>query len=595
MDSTKKKLDNKIVQSNLEKFLDDYGIIAKDLSTSFEHFCNYCAFSLKYPELYHNDFNFSQLVHTGNGGDCAIDGILILVNGIPVTTLEETKGEIERKGAFTVDYIFVQAKTSPEFDSGEILKVGQGVHDFFKERNLPKANDKILKYKKISDCIFEKAASFSRKPTCSIFYVTTGKWTNDTNLQRSIDNQIRLLDGLNYFYTVEYYPVDADRLINIYKEINNSIKREVIIAKNVAFPRIEGAEDVYLGLIPKGEFIKLITDESGVLLQGVFYENVRAYLGDNPVNTEITRTLKDKNVYVQFPLLNNGITIVSKKLEVVGERFFLTDYQIVNGCQTSNVLYRCKDDVDNGMLIPVKIIHTESSDLVNRVIRSTNRQTQVLDEAFESLEEFHKQLQDYYNTYKGQDRLYYERRSHEYDDQRNIKQHNIITLPIQMLSYLSMFIGEPHSVHRYYGELLKNNRSKLFAPNHKLIAYYTAAQALHRVDMALNNEGISHLKWRYHIIFSIQTISRLLIGMNSIPYPNSKDMETLCKKILIILGDDTKFRAVYHQAIDIILDTNSHTTVSDGRNGPERTKEFTNALLDNIKIKVESIKKNHSI
>ena len=27
MDSTKKKLDNEIVQSNLEKFLDDYGII----------------------------------------------------------------------------------------------------------------------------------------------------------------------------------------------------------------------------------------------------------------------------------------------------------------------------------------------------------------------------------------------------------------------------------------------------------------------------------------------------------------------------------------------------------------------------------------
>lgn len=583
-----------MLQNQLEDFLDDYGIGERELSIAFEHFCNYCMFSLNAPEVYHGDSLFYESVHTGKSGDNSIDGIMILVNDEPVTTLDEAKEAISQKKNFTARFFFVQAKTSDCFSSGEMLQFGYGVKNFFEDSEL-NANQEVKDYKEIADYIIDNSANFSEKPTCSLYFVTTGKWVGDTNLTKIVEVQKTQLDDMNYFTNVDFQPIDLNRLMTIYKELNNSILREVVIAKNVPFPVIEGAQQAYLGLISFGEYLKLITDEGGALIQGVFYDNVRGYLGENPVNHEIIKTLKNKKSQVHFPILNNGITIVAKSLNVFGEKFKLMDYQIVNGCQTSNVLYRCRGSVDPNMMIPVKIVHTESPELVNSVIRSTNRQTQVLDEAFESLKEFHKQLQEYYDTYKDADRLYYERRTHEYDDQVGLKRQNIITLTNQLKSYMSMFLGEPHSMMRYYGELLKNNKDRLFLPDHKHIAYYTAAKTLHGVDRAMANGIVDMKKWkpyRYHILLIIQTIMSERKGVKVIPRPNSREMERLCKSILDVIDSQKHFTAVLHIAEDILQKTLNEYRGPAGRGtGPNLTKEFTTAMIANTNLKLEEINK----
>lgn len=594
MSNLKEKLSNRMLQNQLEDFLDDYGIAERDLSVAFEHFSNYCMFSLNAPEVYHGDSLFYESVHTGKSGDNSIDGIMILINDEPVTTLDEAKAAISQKKNFTARFFFVQAKTSDNFNSAEMLQFGYGVKNFFEDSEL-NANQEVKDYKEIADYIIDNSANFSEKPTCSLYYVTTGKWVGDINLTKIVEVQKTQLEDMNYFTNVELQPIDLNRLMTIYKELNNSILREVVIAKNVPFPVIEGAQQAYLGLISFGEYLKLITDEGGALIQGVFYDNVRGYLGENPVNSEIIKTLENKKSQVHFPILNNGITIVAKSLNVFGEKFKLMDYQIVNGCQTSNVLYRCRGSVDPNMMIPVKIVHTESPELVNSVIRSTNRQTQVLDEAFESLKEFHKQLQEYYDTYKDSDRLYYERRTHEYDDQVGLKRQNIITLTNQLKSYMSMFLGEPHSMMRYYGELLKNNKERLFQPDHKLIAYYTAAKTLHGVDRAMANGVVDMKKWklyRYHILLIIQTIMSERKGVKAIPRPNSREMERLCKIILDVIDNQKQFTAVLHIAEDILQKTLNEYRGPVGRGtGPNLTKEFTTAMLANTNVKLEEINK----
>jgi len=551
-------------------------------------------FSLNAPEVYHGDSLFYESVHTGKSGDNSIDGIMILINDEPVTTLDEAKAAISQKKNFTARFFFVQAKTSDNFSSAEMLQFGYGVKNFFEDSEL-NANQEVKDYKEIADYIIDNSANFSEKPTCSLYYVTTGKWVGDTNLTKIVEVQKTQLEDMNYFTNVEFQPIDLNRLMTIFKELNNSILREVVIAKNVPFPVIEGAQQAYLGLISFGEYLKLITDEGGALIQGVFYDNVRGYLGENPVNHEIIKTLKNKKSQVHFPILNNGITIVAKSLNVFGEKFKLMDYQIVNGCQTSNVLYRCRGSVDPNMMIPVKIVHSESPELVNSVIRSTNRQTQVLDEAFESLKEFHKQLQEFYDTYKDADRLYYERRTHEYDDQVGLKRQNIITLTNQLKSYMSMFLGEPHSMMRYYGELLKNNKDRLFQPDHKLIVYYTAAKTLHSVDRAMANGIVDMKKWklyRYHILLIIQTIMSERKGVKAIPRPNSREMERLCKSILDVIENKKYFTAVLHIAEDILQKTLNEYRGPVGRGtGPNLTKEFTTAMLANTDVKLEEINK----
>ncbi len=114
----------------------------------------------------------------------------------------------------------------------------------------------------------------------------------------------------------------------------------------------------------------------------------------------------------KFILLNNGITIVTRHFKPLGSNEYeMTDFQIVNGCQTSNEIYSQKEEAKD-ILIPIKIIHTTDSELIAMIVRASNRQTMVPDEAFITMEAYHKRLQDIFETYSKEMtlKLFYERR-----------------------------------------------------------------------------------------------------------------------------------------------------------------------------------------
>ena len=571
-------MEDRIVKNYLDNYLSNFGIEENNETIAFEHFCNYCILSHINPDAYDSDKFFYEEAHTGQGGDKAIDGIMIMVNDVAVTSLDQLNTLIGTARHFSVKFVFVQAKTSSSFDCGEVLKIGAGVKAFFTKGTL-NANPKILRYKEIADAIFEKSLRFSSNPDCYIYYVTIGKWAEDTNVRESIDDVEKQLKDLNYFSQIKFNPIDADRISTIYRELNNSISREIIIAKNVAFPaEIPGIQEAYLGLIRMSEYMKLVTDQDGVLQAGLFYENVRGFLGENPVNNEIRDTL-ERRESIQFPILNNGITIVTKSLRISGEKFALTDFQIVNGCQTTNVLYQCRNSVPSDLMIPVKIISTDNNELINRIIRSTNRQTQVLDEAFESLKEFHKKLQQYYDTFTESNRIYYERRTHEYDSDGGIKKSNIVTLPIQLYSVMSMFYGEPHSVHRYYGELLRANANKVFQDDHQISLYYASAWTLHQIEagMRCGEIGVEWKPYRYHLLFLIQLYVRICRKVNKMPWLNSRDMDRLAKSIIDVANDKKSFGPLLRYLTNIIkeaIETAPSSWTQSG-NTLTRIKDFT--------------------
>lgn len=571
-------MENRIVTNYLKDYLNSFEINEKSETVAFEHFCNYCILSHINPDAYSSDKFFYEEVHTGQGGDMAIDGMMIVVNDIAIKSLDQLNSVIGRSRPFSVKFIFIQAKTSASFDVGEVLKIGAGVKSFFVKKTL-NANEKVLQYKKITDAIFDNSLRFVSNPECHIYYVTMGKWVNDINVRDAIENVETQLSGLNYFSINKFHPIDADRIATIYRELNNTISREIIIAKNVAFPpEIPGIQQAYLGLVKMDEYMKLVTDEDGVLQAGLFYENVRGFLGDNPVNKEIQDTLERKES-IQFPILNNGITIVTKSLRPSGEKFALTDFQIVNGCQTTNVLFQCRKKVSNELMIPIKIISTNDGELINRIIRSTNRQTLVLDEAFESLKEFHKKLQQYYDTYTGPNRIYYERRTHEYDPKEGIRKSNIITLPIQLYSIMSMFYGEPHSVHRYYGELLRANANKVFQKDHQLSPYYVSAWALHQIEVAIRN-GVINSEWRqyrYHILYLLQLFARPSQKTNKPLRLNSKDIHNLALRILDIVNNKDLFGKILSKLTILLSDVinNAPSSWTSSGNKLTQIKDFT--------------------
>jgi hypothetical protein len=99
------------------------------------------------------------------------------------------------------------------------------------------------------------------------------------------------------------------------------------------------------------------------------------------------------------------------------------------------------------------------------------------------LEPYHRKLEEHYNSYPKSNRIYYARRSNQYDNTiPSIPKERIITLAGQLNAFISIFLNEPHSTHRYYGELLKAYKDKLFQMNHNPDMYYVSSYTLQVVE-----------------------------------------------------------------------------------------------------------------
>lgn len=117
--------------------------------------------------------------------------------------------------------------------------------------------------------------------------------------------------------------------------------------------------------------------------------------------------------------------------------------QIVNGCQSSYLLFNAsKQKIDLAKIsIVVKIISTNNNDLSNEIVKGTNRQNIVMEEAFECTRQFHKNFEQFVNDYVADfsDKIYYERRAKQYADNPNIKQYQKFNLRNLTQFYVGLF------------------------------------------------------------------------------------------------------------------------------------------------------------
>ena len=207
----------------------------------------------------------------------------------------------------------------------------------------------------------------------------------------------------------------------------------------------------YSGVVPFREFKKLILEDTGVA-KPVFEDNIRDYLGPNPdVNKSICETILSGDVNA-FSMLNNGITIVASSISMPEDIATIEDYQIVNGCQTSNILIdnmELSENIDD-LIIPIRIIATKDENLKNEITKATNSQTAIKKEQLEALSTFQKNLEEYYKTYTGEEALVYERRTGQYRDS-DIPKNRIVTIPTQIKTVAAMFLNEPSAVSGQYG------------------------------------------------------------------------------------------------------------------------------------------------
>ncbi|MCC8985225.1 MAG: AIPR family protein [Nitrospira sp.] len=403
----------------------------------------------------------------------------------------------------------------------------------------------IKDLREIKDRVYKNGMYLDSSPSLDLFYVTVGEWVDPEHIKGLITQDINYLKAQNIFSNeVRFQCIDANRLKQMYRELKGRSLKEVEFPAIVPLPEIKGVRQSFVGSLAVSEYIKLITDSDGNLEKSLFYDNVRDFQGSTAVNREIDKTLKSEDEQSAIAIYNNGITIIAKKIDRLGGKVKLNDFQIVNGCQTSNVLYNNKEIIQSNSHLIVKIIEIANPDIASNIIKATNRQTEVKIEAFESLSPFHKDLEDFYSAKitSRKNPIYYERRSKQYDGHPTIKKNQVITLSAQVKSFVAAFLWQPQSTHRYFGELLESNRERMFKQGDSFEKYYYSAAILNRLEILFRREFLpkDYKKFKYHMVAAIYNLfTKTATYKNSIEFEKvgkSIDDDTAILKVVVATG-----------------------------------------------------------
>jgi AIPR protein len=532
---------DQITSSLLETFSEKNDVRNLEQSKQFEHFANYCVVS----KVNRSSFDLDD-IHTGSGGDSSIDGLCIIANGKIVTEQDELTEIVDGPGHLDLEVVFIQTKTTSSFSGSDIGSFIHGVKDFLADQSKLVQNDRIKSMKELwAKAISMSSFMVNRRPFCKLFYVCTGKWVADQNLQAILDGGRAELEAIGIFDDIAVTPVGANEIQKLFNETKNKLSTTITVQNKITLPDIEGVKEAYLGVLPFQEFVKLIQDENQTI-HNIFDDNVRDFQGENAVNKRIKETLVNGK-FALFCVLNNGVTVIASSLTPAGNRFTLRDYQIVNGCQTSNVLHDCQkiDEVS----VPIKIIVTESDDIKTEITVATNSQTEVKTEQLEALKAFQKRLELYFSSDKSSIRLYYERRSQQYNSMSGVKRSQIISIPTQIKAFASAFLESPHLVSGYYGTIVKRFKGKIFAEDHKFLPYFLSALCYYRIEQFFRSGEVSvdFKKARFHIIMIVR-----ILGMGSeMAALSSNKLEKACAVLRASLLDDAKAIQLFSAATDI--------------------------------------------
>ncbi|MEH7126209.1 AIPR family protein [Bacillus sp. JJ1773] len=197
----------------------------------------------------------------------------------------------------------------------------------------------------------------------------------------------------------EHKIIDIQYLYSIYMSQNSSGSYNIEL--NIPYLEVHNTSDEYqsyLGIM-NGEQLFKIYDEYG---QKLLEQNVRTFLQfRGGVNKGIRNTIQYKPD--MFFAYNNGITATATDVETRnGFITKITDFQIVNGGQTTSAIYAAKKnsklDISNiSVQMKLSVVNNfeKKSEFVSSVSEYANTQNKVNKSDFFSNSPFHKEMKDY--------------------------------------------------------------------------------------------------------------------------------------------------------------------------------------------------------
>lgn len=477
------------------------------------------------------------------GDEFGLDGVAVIVQGEIVTDTDEIIAALDDATNPEVEFLFFQSKTGTSYDYGDIVKLFDAVEGFF-NGSLSGESDQLDDLIAVKDVVYDRAVA-KRNPGLKIYYVTSGSYKSPALIEKLLSDREQRLRDLSIFDNarISIEMLGADKLQTFYRSATRSAQARIDFPKQVSMPKNEKVEQGYIGFIDASELVKLVQvlDDDGEVVginRFVFFDNVRDYNENSPLNKRISKTIGDHEGS-DFVFRNNGVTVIAKEIHRTADEFRIEDYQIVNGCQTTNIIF---DNVNNleGITVPFRLIGSKDNDFISSIIIGTNSQNQIKEEQFFALLPFVKNLEEYCQSIDEQLRIFIERRENQYQ-QTQIERARIMQLPVLMKAVSATIINQPNRSARDYKKIFKENSQKIFHVDSDVRLYHAIAYLYYRLEFLWRNQKIDNsLKiFRYYILWAV--FNKITGGVNVLNQKPAK-IAKMAKELVDFAADEEGFK-----------------------------------------------------
>jgi len=366
----------------------------------------------------------------------------------------------------TATLTIAQVKNASGFSSNTVSLMKTGLDFIFKKNRSVVKN---LDNKKLSQKILE-ARSVMREygygnVNVNCFLVTLADENDIGN--EALEHQENILDEYSESKTFGSFTFmfvgvnELDRLINLKRSKRRVIDYELPIIYSKNRPSIiefDSAGVKSLICTVSGiELAKLAQEEPR---DAVFDANVRNSLGlGGRVNKSIYSSASNEEGAKRFWFMNNGITMVCDKFAVNHDpddsSVSIENLQIINGCQTTATIRAAfeQDELNEKVLIQVKLYSSKDTNFVNNVVLATNNQNAIGTRDLYANDEIQKLIQ---RRISDDFDLFYERKRGEAKSE-GVHRTKVIQMNKAGQAYRAIFKRQP--------SISRAQISKIFTPD----------------------------------------------------------------------------------------------------------------------------------
>lgn len=426
---------------------------------------------------------------TDGNGDGQVDAMYVLANGAVLTGEEED--ELPDKGPLEIELVIIQSKYSDGFQENTLKIIRNTANDLIDLKKnyagyLPNYSEKLQDAFALARKALVVSAGRTGKVRVRAFYATKGSTANIHPTVHTTASVLRSeLSALTATSDVNLTFVGAEELIEL-SRLPKTRNRQLEIQQSIS----SDTGDSFVCLVTLGSLVKFLSDDKGALIRSLFDANVRDFLGRTEVNDAIKSTLGELQEG-DFWWFNNGITIVASNIDQKGKILALEDPLLVNGLQTSNVIFSFMTDpgLDHDLkekrieqIVLIKIIEPPNEKLRDEVIKATNSQTHIPKPYLRGMDRVHRNIEDHLKSYE----LYYERRKNQYKNAGK-KRTEIVTLSEVAQSLMAAFLFRPADARGRPNSLLKSDEDyrSLFSESYSLDAFRNVIVAKRLVSARL--------------------------------------------------------------------------------------------------------------